>query len=172
MKKQIVPLAIFGYFAFAAAVLLAMGFYWKAFEKTPDQPINFPHYIHAGKLNLPCLHCHQYADKSIRAGVPAVSVCMDCHKTAVTDRPEIQKLTKYWDNKEPIPWVKIHGFKKNANVRFTHKRHIKAGIDCSKCHGNMKVVRQVRRVVNLRMGFCVTCHRANGAPTECWTCHK
>jgi hypothetical protein len=172
MQNKIIPAAIFGYFVVMLAALLAMGLYWNNFEKPPEQPIKFPHDIHAGKLNLPCQHCHQYADKSIHAGIPAMSICMDCHKTAARDRPEVQKLIKYWEDKKPIPWVKVHGFRKNANVGFNHKRHIKAGIDCSHCHGDMKVTRVVRRAVNLKMGFCVSCHRANAAPTDCWTCHK
>jgi hypothetical protein len=57
-------------------------------------------------------------------------------------------------------------------VLFTHKRHIKKGIDCSECHGDMKVVEKVRQVRSLRMGWCVTCHRENNAPVDCWTCHK
>ncbi len=172
MQNKIVPAALLGYFLVMIAALLALGFYWKNYQKPPEQPIKFPHDIHAGKLNLPCQHCHQYADKSPRAGIPSLKVCMDCHKNAARDRPEVQKLIKYWENKEPIPWVKIHGFRENANVRFTHKRHIKAGIECATCHGDMKVTKEVRRVVNLKMGFCVSCHRANAAPTDCWTCHK
>lgn len=172
MQKMIVPAAITGYFLVMIAALLAMGFYWENYQKTPEQPIKFPHDVHTGKLNLACTHCHQFADKSARAGIPAVQVCMECHKTAAIDRPEVQKLLKYWEDKEPIPWVKVHGFRQNANVLFRHKPHIRAGVDCATCHGDMKVVKEVRQVVNLKMGFCVSCHRANAAPTDCWTCHK
>ncbi|RMG68887.1 MAG: hypothetical protein D6715_01090 [Calditrichaeota bacterium] len=170
MKKSIVPVVFLGYFGLIAAVLLFMGFYWQAKYSPPEQPIKFPHYIHAGKLGLDCKFCHQYVDKSIHATVPAMQICMNCHQTAAHDRPEVQKLLKYWENKEPIPWVKVHDVP--DYVYFSHKRHIKAGIDCANCHGDMKVVRQVRQTRTLRMGFCVSCHRLKGAPTDCWTCHK
>jgi hypothetical protein len=29
----------------------------------------------------------------------------------------------------------------------------------------------VRQAVTLNMGFCVDCHRKNGAPTDCAACH-
>lgn len=172
MSRYIVPVGLFAYFMVIAVAILGLGFYWVNYQQPAEQPINFPHNIHAGKLGIKCQFCHQYTDRSIRAGIPPMSLCMECHKTAATDRPEIQKLTRYWENKEPIPWVKIHTFPKMANVRFSHKRHIKKGIECETCHGKIEVTKVVRKVRNLKMGFCVSCHRANAAPTECWTCHK
>jgi len=69
----------------------------------PKQPIAFSHKIHAGKLGMNCLYCHYSADKSPIANIPAVSVCMGCHKIAMIDRPEIQKLTGYWNRGETPP---------------------------------------------------------------------
>jgi hypothetical protein len=46
----------------------------------PVQPVAFSHRLHAGELNVPCLYCHSGAEKSRHAGVPAASVCMNCHK--------------------------------------------------------------------------------------------
>ncbi len=46
----------------------------------PSQPIAFSHRLHAGELGVPCLYCHSGAEKSRYAGVPAASVCMNCHR--------------------------------------------------------------------------------------------
>lgn len=46
----------------------------------PTQPIRFSHRLHAGDLEIGCLYCHSGAERSRDAGVPAASVCMNCHK--------------------------------------------------------------------------------------------
>lgn len=47
----------------------------------PAQPIAFSHRLHAGELEISCLYCHSGARKSRNAGVPSMSLCMNCHKT-------------------------------------------------------------------------------------------
>lgn len=46
----------------------------------PTQPIAYSHRLHAGELAMDCLYCHGAAEHSRRAGVPAASTCMNCHK--------------------------------------------------------------------------------------------
>ena len=46
----------------------------------PAQPIDFSHRLHAGELQISCLYCHSGAEKSRHAGVPAASVCINCHR--------------------------------------------------------------------------------------------
>ena len=46
----------------------------------PVQPIAFSHRLHAGEMQISCLYCHSGAEKSRHAGIPAASVCMNCHK--------------------------------------------------------------------------------------------
>lgn len=50
----------------------------------PQQPIAFSHRLHAGELLIDCRYCHYGADRSRHAGIPAMSVCMNCH-SLVTD---------------------------------------------------------------------------------------
>lgn len=45
----------------------------------PIQPIAYSHRLHAGELAIPCQYCHYAAEKSRRAGIPAASICMNCH---------------------------------------------------------------------------------------------
>jgi len=168
--KKIVPFLLVGLLLFGLAVVIGMGVFWYHNDRKPEQPIAFNHQVHVVKLELECASCHQYADKSPRAGIPAMQVCMDCHKSAITEHPEIKKLTEYWNKKEPVPWVKVHW--QRWHVHFTHKRHIKAGIECATCHGEVKAMTTARRVRSMEMGWCVNCHRENKAPTDCLTCHK
>jgi Cytochrome c7 and related cytochrome c len=46
----------------------------------PEQPIQFSHRLHAGEMQVGCLYCHFGVERSRNAGVPAASVCMNCHK--------------------------------------------------------------------------------------------
>jgi hypothetical protein len=50
----------------------------------PEQPIAFSHKQHAGDLGIGCLYCHHSAAKSPHAGMPAASLCMNCHKFVTT----------------------------------------------------------------------------------------
>ncbi len=170
MKKGFVSLTILAYFGLFILVVAVFGHFWKRAETVPPQPIAFSHEIHVGKLNLKCTVCHTMVDKSIHATVPAVATCMSCHKGVARDKPEVQKLIRYWENQEPIPWIKVHDLP--DHVYFSHKRHIKAGLDCANCHGEVKVMPEIRQVRSLKMGWCVDCHTAKGAPKDCYTCHK
>ena len=170
MIKKRIPLLLTGLLLFGILIVVGLGFYWHSTESKPEQPIAYSHNIHIEKVGLECEDCHQYAAVSPRAGIPAMQVCMDCHQTTAVDKPEIKKLLDYWNRKEPIPWVKVHNLA--WHVHFTHKRHIKAKIDCTRCHGEVKAMSTARQVRSLNMGFCVTCHRENNAPTDCLACHK
>jgi len=166
------------YYVFILAVLFILGLLiisgrllqWLNFEKNPDQPIAFSHKLHTGKVGLKCDQCHGYTGRSRKAGIPDMKICMDCHKKVATDKPEIKKLMKYWEEKEPVPWNKVHILP--WHVHFTHKRHIKAEIDCTVCHGEVRAMTVARQVRSLDMGWCVNCHREMGAPTDCLVCHK
>jgi len=143
--------------------------------KGPKQPINFSHKIHAGKLEMNCKFCHYGAYRSAWSNIPAMSTCMGCHKIAVADRPEIQKLTAYWDRGEQIPWVKVHYLP--DHVKFNHKRHVLADIACQQCHGPIQEMDRVYQYNSLKMGWCVSCHRKNldnpvhPATMDCLACH-
>jgi c(7)-type cytochrome triheme protein len=172
VTNRVINAAVFGYFALFAVLVLLLGFRWNTQRKAPEQPIPFSHEIHVGKLNLDCLVCHQTADKSYFAGVPPMSKCMECHVAVRTETAGVQELTRYWNNKEPIPWNRVYRIRIRNHVYFSHERHIKADIKCEQCHGWLKAMTEVRAVTSLKMGWCVSCHAANQAPTDCTICHK
>ena len=170
MKRRWILLPFVFYFLVIGSGILLVGYMWSYRYEKPEQPIKFSHQLHAGKLDLECSLCHTLADKSIRAGVPPVATCMNCHKGVATDRPEVQKVIRHWEERKPIAWVKVHNLP--PHVYFSHKRHIRAGVQCSRCHGQVQVMPQIRQVRSLKMGWCVDCHRSRSAATDCWTCHK
>lgn len=135
----------------------------------PKQPINFNHQVHLEKNKMECQYCHSGVNKSAFATIPSVELCMGCHKAVRTDRPDIVKLKEHYDKGEPVNWVSVNNLPEH--VRFNHKRHIKAGVTCQSCHGQVQKMAVVERVSSFKMGFCISCHRDNGASTECAVCH-
>jgi hypothetical protein len=169
LVRRLARLALGGYFALALVLLAPLAWYRGQPPLSPAQPIAFPHTIHAGQLGLECLFCHANAARSPSATVPPLATCMTCHETIALDRPEVQKLRGYVARKEPVVWQRVHSLP--SFVRFTHKRHVKAGVDCAVCHGGIASMARVKRVRPLKMGWCLTCHLTKGAPTDCATCH-
>ncbi|MCH7908478.1 MAG: cytochrome c3 family protein [Candidatus Hydrogenedentes bacterium] len=49
-------------------------------DYAPTQPLAFSHRLHAGEMSIDCQYCHSGAETSRHAGIPATSVCMNCHK--------------------------------------------------------------------------------------------
>ena len=123
---------------------------------SPEQPIKFPHPVHVQKAGMNCQYCHYSANKSPDPGLPAVGTCMGCHVVVKADSPEIKKLAKYWNDKKPVPWVRIHRVPKY--VHFPHMRHVNAGVTCQSCHGQVQKMPQVFQYASLNMGWCINCH--------------
>jgi hypothetical protein len=139
-------------------------------QQGPQQPIAFSHKTHAGINQIPCLFCHQYARKAAVAGIPSVEKCRTCHIVVIPFHPEVNKIWGYWDKKESIAWIKVIDLP--DHVYFTHKRHIRAGIDCAICHGAVEQMEHMYQPLNFEMGRCLECHRQRKVSIDCWTCHK
>ncbi len=152
----------------------------------PVQPIYYSHKVHAGINQINCLYCHGSAWESKTAGIPAVNICMNCHKgineyvkgpklynengDEINGTAEIAKLYKAsgFDPKNPskwdpskaksIEWIKIHNLP--DHVYFNHSQHIRAGkVQCQTCHGEITAMDEVKQVSELSMGWCINCHR-------------
>ncbi len=139
-------------------------------DRSPLQPIAFSHKLHAGDNGIQCLFCHRLAPRSPVAGIPAVADCRACHQFISPNAPEIMKLTGFWERREPIPWVRV--FSVPDFVYFPHMMHIRAQLDCTRCHGQVAAMERITRSVSLKMGWCLECHRQHRASIDCWTCHK
>jgi hypothetical protein len=137
---------------------------------TPVQPIAFTHKVHLEK-NLTCPVCHTGVTQGPQAGIPSAKFCMACHMVIAADKPEIKKLTAYVQRGEDVPWQRVYGFSQMAHVRFNHAPHIRAGVECSSCHGDLAQQTVAVRSVNLNMGYCLSCHLEKKASVDCQTCH-
>jgi len=147
----------------------------------PIQPIHFSHKIHAGDNKIECKYCHSSARVSKHSGIPSLNVCMNCHMNIneyngetspkyskdFYDK-EIQKIYKatgwdpaqaaYVNDPKPVKWVRIHNLP--DFVYFNHSQHVEvAGVDCQKCHGEIKEMEIVEQHAPLTMGWCINCHR-------------
>ncbi len=123
----------------------------------PEQPIAFPHKVHAGDNKIPCLYCHYGARTSRHAGIPPASVCMNCHNVLEKQTVEIEKLKEAVLQERPIRWVKIHNLP--DFVYFNHSQHVLSGVACQSCHGPVETMERVKQVSPLTMGWCLQCHR-------------
>ncbi len=144
--------------------------FFDIYPPTPAQPIAFTHKKHLAN-GMKCVDCHAGVDKGPDAGLPSIKLCMMCHQAIDTGNPEIKKIAAYYAKGQDIPWKRVYWYYPDAHVRFWHAPHIRAGVSCQTCHGDMTKQTVAVRSVNLTMGFCIDCHRMKKAPLDCTTCH-
>lgn len=135
-----------------------------------EQPIPFSHRIHVEKKNISCVMCHEGAIQTARAGIPPLETCMLCHQRIIIQHPEIKKLRAHYRNNEPIYWEKVNEVP--DFVFFNHSLHTFRKIDCGECHGNVKAMDRISLAHELKMGFCIECHKEKKASIDCFTCHR
>ena len=140
----------------------------------PEQPIKFSHVTHVQNNKIECQFCHWTVAKSPFAAIPEAETCMGCHKlvsgTRDDQKAEIKKLQDFYSAGTPIPWIKVHVMP--DHVKFNHKRHVKAGVTCQECHGQIPEMPVVQRVSSMKMGWCIDCHRQRGSSIDCYTWHR
>ncbi len=168
-----------------------------------EQPIPFSHNIHAEMLGIDCQFCHSEARNSIHGGVPPLQTCMNCHEHVKTDNADVLKIHEHYCDAppcrvqdgpfgpiapaeaHPIEWQKVHDLP--DYVYFSHKRHVRAGVECTECHGQVqlqgmketviemvddgsghpvpheveKVATVMVREATLQMGWCLDCHASH-----------
>lgn len=129
----------------------------------PRQPgTGFSHQIHAGKLGMDCLYCHSHVEESGEANVPSVTVCMGCHsdgklKPDFAPPEKVAFIREAYESDKSIPWRRVH--KLPDYVTFPHSVHLKAGVSCYSCHGQITAMPVVNQKKSLGMGWCLECHR-------------
>lgn len=169
-----------------ALITYVVTFYVSAPERTnvgrqPEQPIAFSHKLHAGTMQFDCRYCHVGVEKGRHATIPSVDICMNCHTIARKDKPEIQKLTEYYDSGKPIEWNRI--YRVPEYVYFDHSVHIAKGFNCAQCHGDVASMDTVQQVKRVTMGRCIKCHEGahdpqpgitfkDVGPKNCSACHR
>jgi hypothetical protein len=136
----------------------------------PEQPgAGFNHQLHAGQLGMDCRYCHTHVEESSHSNVPSVSTCYGCHqegklKASVGDglgaqqhNTKVSFVREAYAADESIEWRRIHLVPDYAH--FPHHVHVKAGVSCYSCHGQIAGMPVVYQAESLSMGWCLDCHR-------------
>ena len=139
----------------------------------PAQPINFPHTVHAGSVEegghaIQCEFCHRNVTSGAAATVPAVEVCVICHKqinggnVVSSDVPpetliNIQRVLDKHAEERPIDWERVH--RMPDHVRFVHEAHIRF------------LTQGEERTVTLPMGDEEPMNLPVSVPEACSVCH-
>ncbi|MFM9996125.1 MAG: cytochrome c3 family protein [Phycisphaerales bacterium] len=143
----------------------------------PIPGVDFPgfsHQIHAGKLGIDCRYCHTKVEQSSEANIPNVATCFGCHaeghvsrEIARDDHTNFIRLAytattndagEAIEGGASIPWKRVH--KLPDYVRnFPHNVHVRAGVSCFFCHGQIAGMPVVHQEHSLSMSWCLDCHR-------------
>ncbi len=155
-------------------IVAAIVFSQSAARAAPEQPIDFSHQTHS-EAEVECLFCHPNALRSDIAGIPSVERCVGCHRIIEPEEGEIQKVLGYWERNEPIPWVSVQ--LQPDHVLFSHQPHLRSGLSCAECHGEVSQMTVIQPVINMDMGWCLNCHQEQpdekvARLTDCLACHK
>jgi hypothetical protein len=121
------------------------------------QPIAFDHRHHVRDDGIDCLYCHEDAERSPYAGVPAAERCMGCHNQIWNDSSLIAPLRDSVETGQPIAWQRVHSLP--DFVYFDHSIHVNRGVGCVTCHGRVDEMAAVYQVHRLSMSWCLDCHR-------------
>jgi len=139
----------------------------------PKQPIAFSHRLHVNVKQLDCQFCHNTVERSRFAGLPSVDKCLYCHEHIIPQHEQIQLLKEYKNSDTPIPWEKVNYLP--DHVYFSHQRHVRAGVSCNECHGNVEQMDRLQEVFTneidgmilqgspLKMGMCLECHNQDAS---------
>jgi hypothetical protein len=93
---------------------------------------------------------------------------MNCHSLVARDKASLEPVRQSASGGQPLMWVRVHNIPDYAY--FPHAPHIRAGVGCSSCHGDVKSMERIQQVEPLSMSWCLDCHRDPGkslrAPAE------
>lgn len=122
-----------------------------------SQPLQFDHRHHAGDDGIDCRYCHQTVETSSTAGMPAVSVCLNCHSQIWNKAPILAPVREAYFKNLPIPWQRVNNLP--DYVFFNHSIHVNKGVGCVYCHGRVDLMPAVEKVPPFTMQWCLDCHR-------------
>ena len=122
-----------------------------------EQPVPFSHEHHVGGLGIDCRYCHTSVEMSAFAGIPATSICMNCHSQIWSASDVLKPVRDSFQNGTPIRWTRVHNLP--DFTYFNHAIHVQKGVGCSTCHGPVDRMPLMRQEHSLQMEWCLGCHR-------------
>ena len=182
--RQLIPLALAGLLATAIVAFIVVVLFMSWFSNppfgwgnAPAQPIEFPHTVHAGPVEegghaIQCEFCHRNVTTGAAATVPAVEVCVICHKQVngsnfaaasassdadAADLVDIQRVLDRHADGRPIDWERVH--RMPDHVRFVHEAHLRF------------LTQGEPRTVTLPVGHQEPMQLPVSVPEACSVCH-
>ncbi len=122
-----------------------------------EQPVPFSHKHHVGGLGIDCRYCHTSVETSAQASLPSTKTCMTCHSSIWTNAAMLEPVRQSYMNDRSLEWLKVHDLPDFAY--FNHSIHIKKGVGCQTCHGQVDQMPLMMRKNTLNMEWCLSCHR-------------
>ena len=124
---------------------------------TRDQNVPFSHKHHVDGLGIDCRFCHTQVERSPSAGIPSTETCMKCHSIMWKDSPMLEPVRESWKTGKPLVWNRVHDMP--DHVYFNHSIHIKKGMACATCHGQVDQMPLMWKSKTMQMEWCLACHR-------------
>lgn len=121
------------------------------------QPVPFSHKHHANELGIDCRYCHTSVETSSFAGLPPTATCMTCHSQIWTSSEMLEPVRASYQTDESLQWVRVNALPDFAY--FNHSIHVKKGIGCTTCHGQVGEMPITWKEHTLYMRWCIDCHK-------------
>ena len=122
-----------------------------------DQPVPFSHKHHVKGMGIDCRYCHSTVEESAFAGIPSTETCMTCHSQVWTEAPILEPVRISFRDNKPLEWTRVHDLPDFAY--FNHSIHVKQGVGCQTCHGQVDQMPLMWKENTLNMEWCLECHR-------------
>src|SRR6266699_1913221 len=122
-----------------------------------DQPVQFSHAHHVGGEGIDCRYCHTSVEQSSFANIPPTKTCMNCHSQIWLNASYLEPVRESFRTNRSIEWTRVHDLP--DFVYFNHSIHVKKGVGCETCHGQVDRMPLMWQEESLQMEWCVDCHR-------------
>jgi len=122
-----------------------------------EQPVPFSHKHHVQGLGLDCRYCHTSVETSSFAGIPPTETCMTCHSQIWSESELLAPVRASYETGRPLAWNRVHDLP--DYVYFNHSIHVRKGVACVSCHGQVAEMPLVWKAQTLHMDWCLSCHR-------------
>jgi hypothetical protein len=156
-KASIVVGAVLAGGALTLLLGLARSPYVNNVGVTREQPVPFSHKHHVNGLGIDCRYCHTSVEEVAFAGIPPVKTCMTCHSQIWTEAPILEPIRASYRTDKAIEWIRVHDLP--DFVYFNHSIHVRKGVGCVSCHGQVDQMPLMMKVNSLDMEWCIACHK-------------
>src|SRR5437870_11728388 len=121
------------------------------------QPVPFSHKHHVSGIGIDCRYCHTSVEDSSFAGIPPTKTCMNCHSQIFANSPFLEPVRDSFRTGRSIQWTRVHDLP--DFVYFNHSIHVRKGVGCTTCHGQVDRMPLMMQEQSLQMEWCIDCHR-------------